>query len=363
MATLILVINPGSTSTKVALFDGETMLNEQNLDHPLEEMKQYATVMDQFEMRKKAVLDYMAKNNVTPEQLTAIASRGGGFGVIHTGAYEVDADLYKACQTTQLHAAMLGTVISYELIKQYPHLKAFIYDATTSDEMEDYARFTGIKGINRKCSGHILNGKAMGRKYAEKIGKKYEDCTVIVSHLGGGCTTSLQQNGRVVDIVTTDEGAFTPERCGGMPVRALINLCFSGEYTQAELTKVLFSKMGLISHLGTSDAREVEKMIENGDAYAKSVYYAMAYRLSKDIGALAGTTCGKLDGIVITGGMAHSKMLTGWIKEMTGFLAPVEIIPGAMEMEALALGALRVLQGKETARKISEDRNLPVTTY
>jgi len=363
MAIYILVINPGSTSTKVALFDGESKINEENLDHPLEEMKRYKAVMDQFDMRKKAVMDYLARCDIAPEQLTAIAARGGGFGVIHTGAYEVDEDLYKACQTIQLHAAMLGTVISHDFIRHYPHLRAFIYDATTSDEMADYARYTGIKGINRKSSGHILNGKATGRKYAEKIGKAYEDTTVIVCHLGGGCTTSLQQNGRLVDIVTTDEGSFTPERVGGLPVRALINLCYSGEYTQSELTTVLFSKMGLISHLGTSDAREVERMIAIGDEHAKEVYYAMAYRLAKDIGALAGTTGGKLDGIVITGGMAHSKMLTGWLREMTGFLAPVEIMPGAMEMDALALGTLRVLRGQETARKIRDDKNMPVTTY
>lgn len=363
MPTLILVINPGSTSTKVALFDGETMLSEENLNHPLEDIKRYQTVMDQYELRKSAVMDYLDRCNVSPEQLTAIAARGGGFGIMHAGAYVVDEALYKACQTIQLHAAMLGTVISYALIKQYPHIKAYIYDAITSDELDEHARYTGIAGIYRKSSGHFLNGKAVGRKYAQKIGKKYEDCTVIVSHLGGGCTTSLQRHGRIVDIVTTDEGAFTPERSGGLPVRALINLCFSGEYTQAELTKVLFSKMGLISHLGTSDAREVEQMIQNGDERAKLIYYAMAYRLAKDIGALAGTTGGKLDGIVITGGMAHSKMLTGWLREMTGFLAPFEVMPGAMEMEALALGILRVLRGEEAARKIGEEKNVRTATY
>ncbi len=346
----ILVINPGSTSTKVAVFDEEKEVFSETLRHSTDELSRFAKIIDQFEFRRDAVLDALKRNGVSLSELSAIAARGGLIHPVPSGTYLVNDDMVKDLREGRYgeHASNLGAVIAKDIADRI-NKKAYIVDPVVVDEMEEIAKISGLKGIKRKPLWHALNQKAVSRRAARDLGRKYEEVNLIVIHLGGGISVAAHRKGKVVDVnnALNGDGPFAPERAGGLPTISLAKLCYSGKYTFEEMKKKLAGKGGLVSHLGTNSAIEVEKMIEKGDSHAKLIYEAMAYQISKSAGEMATVLEGKVDAIVITGGLAHSEMLTDWIKDRVSFVAPVKIYPGEDEMKALAEGVLRVLRGEE----------------
>jgi len=352
----ILVINPGSTSTKLGFFEGEKPIFIEVLRHNSEEIKKYKRIFDQYEFRKNVVLNFLKDKNISLESITCVVGRGGLIKPVESGTYIVNEKMIEDLKEAKRgeHASNLGAIIAYEIAKEL-NIPAFIVDPVVVDEMDDIARISGLKGIERKSIFHALNQKAVARKAAKDLGKKYEDVNLIVVHLGGGISIGAHRKGRVVDVnnALNGDGPFAPERAGGLPTQDLVDLCFSGKYTYEEMKKKLAGEGGLVSHLGTNDAREVEKRIENGDNYARLVYEAMAYQISRTIGEMAAVLKGDIDAIVLTGGIAYSNMLVNWIKERVSFLGKILVYPGEDEMGALALGALRVLR-KEEEPKIYE---------
>jgi butyrate kinase len=352
----ILVINPGSTSTKLGFFEGEKPIFIEVLRHNSEEIKKYKRIFDQYEFRKNVVLNFLKDKNISLESITCVVGRGGLIKPVESGTYIVNEKMIEDLKEAKRgeHASNLGAIIAYEIAKEL-NIPAFIVDPVVVDEMDDIARISGLKGIERKSIFHALNQKAVARKAAKDLGKKYEDVNLIVVHLGGGISIGAHRKGRVVDVnnALNGDGPFAPERAGGLPTQDLVDLCFSGKYTYEEMKKKLAGEGGLVSHLGTNDAREVEKRIESGDNYARLVYEAMAYQISRTIGEMAAVLKGDIDAIVVTGGIAYSNMLVNWIKERVSFLGKILVYPGEDEMGALALGALRVLR-KEEEPKIYE---------
>lgn len=345
----ILVINPGSTSTKVALFEDKNRVNEKNIFHTNEELSKYQKINDQLEMRTKAVEDYLEELGVKAEELSAIASRGGAFGYIKAGAYLVDEKLLEACKRPLApHASNLAAGIGYS-IGSPVGVNTYIYDAVCVDEANEMVKISGMPEITRQMFTHVLNSRAVAIKVAKEMEEELENLNFIVVHMGGGISTNLLLKGRIADIVVDDEGTFSPERTGRVGGRNLVKMCFNSGLTEREMQKKLRGKGGLIAYLGTNDAVEVEKMIDQGDEKAEMVYRALAYQLAKDIGGLAAAADGKIDSIIMTGGIAYSKMMTQWITDKVEFLAPVKIVPGTFEMEALAHGILRVINEEEEA--------------
>ena len=375
---LILVINPGSTSTKTALFRGEEEISSVSIDHTAEELSQYDSVLAQKDLRKNAVLAYLEREGVKLTDLTAIAARCGAVTEMESGAYAVDEKLVRgAAESESPHPANLAPIIAYELCKEAQSMaerdglnrtesdgmpKAFIYDGVSCCGVPDEIyKVSGIADFDKPFYTHVLNSRAVAIEQARRDGKigqaesggaDISGTTYIVGHLGGGITVNLIKDGRVLDFVGDDEGTFSPERSGGLPVRRLVDLCYSGKYTREEMQMRLKGKGGLMSYLGTNDSREVEKRIEDGDGKARLVYDAMALQTAKDIASLAVVTAGDVDKIILTGGIAHSAAFTGKIKERVEFIAPVEIIPGTFEMQALAGGVLRVLRGEEEYHRL-----------
>jgi butyrate kinase len=345
--SMILIINPGSTSTKVALFKNNQLTNEKDIIHSAEEISKYTEVNDQLDMRTATVNSYLQELNFEPSKLSAVAVRGGTFGYAKGGAYLVDEKLIEACKNPLApHASNLAAQIGYAIGN--PHgINTYIYDAVCVDEAEDMVKITGMPEITRQMFTHVLNSRAVAIKVAKDIGKDSNDLNFIVIHMGGGISVNLIKNGRFADIVSDDEGTFSPERTGRVGERNLVKMCFRSGLSEKEMQKKVRGNGGLVAYLGTTNAIEVEKMIAAGDKKAEQVYYAMAYQIAKDIGSLAAAANGDIDYIIITGGIAHSEMMTGWIKEKVQFIAPVKIVPGTFEMEALAQGIQRVLNKEE----------------
>ncbi len=355
MSYKILAINPGSTSTKLALYkDGKKILSE-TLDHSVEEIEKYEKVQDQFEMRREAVLSFLKDNNFDVKQLSAVVGRGGLLPPVQSGAYEVNEVMVDRLKNNPIveHASNLGALIAYEIAKPL-NILACIYDSVAVDEMNDIARISGMPDIPRVSFSHALNSRAMAIKVAKNYGREYKDMNFVVAHLGGGISLSVHKKGKMVDIISDDEGPFSPERAGRVPCKKLIDLCYSGKFDKRTMHKKLRGKGGISAYLNTLDAREVEKMIEDGNEEARLVYEAMAYQIAKGIGDLATVVEGDVDAIIITGGIAYSEMITSWITKRVKFIAPVEIMPGENELESLALGALRVLKGEEKAQDYVE---------
>lgn len=350
----ILTINPGSTSTKIAIFDNEKSVFEEVLRHSSEEIAQYETIFDQYEFRKNVILETLNEKGINLTKLAAVVGRGGLLKPIEGGTYSVDEDMLKDLKVGVMgqHASNLGGIIAHEIAGQL-NIPAFIVDPVVVDELDEIARISGIPQLDRKSIFHALNQKAVARRAAKDMGKAYEDVNVIVAHLGGGVSIGAHKNGRVVEVnnALDGDGPFSPERSGGLPVGQLAKLCFSGEYTLDEIKKLITGKGGLVAYLGSNDGREVVKMIEAGDKKAELVYKAMAYQVAKEIGACAAVLKGKVDAIILTGGIAYDKEFTAWIKEDVEFISQVLIYPGEDEMIALAEGGLRVLRGEEEAKK------------
>lgn len=347
---LILVINPGSTSTKTAVFRGENEVSSASIEHSAEELSQYNSVLAQKDFRKNAVKEYLKSTGIKLTDLAVIAARCGAVSEMESGAYIVDENLIRGAAASESpHPANLAPIIAYELCMEAGNgLKAFIYDGVSCCGVpDDIYKVSGISDFDKPFYTHVLNSRAVSIEQARRDGTELSEVTYIVAHLGGGITVNLIKDGKVLDFVGDDEGAFSPERSGGLPVRRLVDLCYSGKYTREEMQMRLKGKGGLMSYLGTNDSREVEKRIEDGDGKARLVYDAMALQTAKDIASLAAVVSGDVDKIILTGGIAHSAAFTGMIKERIDFIAPVEIIPGTFEMQALAGGALRALTGKE----------------
>lgn len=356
MIIKILVINPGSTSTKIAIYENETEKFKINIEHSVEELSRFKTVSDQYDFRKQAVLNALNDNGFDLSELNVIAARGGSLPPIKGGAYQINEAMVERCKYRPIseHASNAAAPIAYELSKEL-NIPSYIYDAVSADELSDIARISGMPAVPRVSLCHVLNMRAVARKEAEARNKNYAEMNIIVVHLGGGITISLHSQGKMVDIVSDDEGTFSPERAGRVHCRILIDMCYSGKYDYPTMRKMLRGNGGLAAYLGTSSAIEVENRIKNGDAYAELIYKAMAYQIAKGIGELATIVNGKVDTIILTGGIAHSRLLTRWITERINFIGPVEIIPGENELESLALGVLRVMRGEEQAHEYDLD--------
>ena len=347
----ILVLNPGSTSTKIAVFDGETPLFTESLSHSAQELAPFERVADQYDFRRQLVLDCLMRHDFDVRDLDAVVSRGGLLAPVHAGAYEVNEDMVWQLQykPQNEHASNVGAMIAHALSAEL-HIPAYIYDGITVDELTDINRITGLPDMHRKGIGHTLNTRAAALRYAREQGKAYGDVTVIVAHLGGGITVNLHHNGRIEDCVNDEEGPFSPERAGGLPMFDVIHRCFRSGESDKSMMKLVKSRGGLLAHLGTTDCREVEARIQGGDVHAKLIYDAMALNVAKTIAKLAPGVCGKVDAILLTGGVTHSDYINAEIRRRVSFIAPVVVYPGEDEMQSLAFGCLRVLRGEETAR-------------
>lgn len=358
MSWRILVVNPGSTSTKIAVYDDEKEIFKVNLSHPLEEIQKYSRIIDQFEFRKEVIMKELARAGIARESLQAVVGRGGLLRPIPGGTYAVTAKMLEdlRAEVQGEHASNLGAMIAQSIASELG-IPAFIVDPVVVDEMEEIARITGLPFIRRRSILHALNQKKVARQVARDLGRPYEELNLIVVHLGGGISVGAHKKGRIVDVnnALNGDGPFAPERAGSLPAADLVELCFSGKYSKAEIKKFLAGKGGIVAHLGTNDMRAVEEKVKNGDAKATLIIQAMAYNVAKWIGAMATVLAGQVDGIVLTGGLAYYGYFVDLIKERCQFIAPVYLYPGEDEMRALAEGALRVLRGEEKPRIYEEE--------
>ncbi len=347
----ILVINPGSTSTKTAVFDGEKCFREQNIEHSPDEMKGFSDIWDQFEFRKNAVMGFLEKNDIAGSTLSAVVGRGGLLKSIKGGTYEVnDAMLADARSNLQgVHISNTGCTLA-RAIADIHGIRAFTVDPVSVNEFCELAFYSGIKEIKRKSLSHTLSIHSVVRQTCAKLGWDVATKKFIVAHLGGGISVCPVEGGRIIDANNANSGGpFSPQRSGSLPVQELMEMCFSGKYSHKDMMKLTLKTGGLMSYLGTDNAREVEGRINSGDREAEKVYEAMAYQISKEIAAMAAVLSGKADLVILTGGLAKSDMLMNWIKARVSFIAEILVVPEVSEMEALATGALRILQGEEEA--------------
>ena len=353
MSHKILVINPGSTSTKIGVFEDEKLLFDKTLRHSAEEIAQFPTIADQKDFRKKLVLEALAENHFDMKELSAVCGRGGLMKSTPGGTYQVTTsivvDLVKGVQGQ--HASNLGGILAREIADELD-IPAYIVDPPVVDEMSPVAKYSGHPLIQRRSKFHALNQKAVARRFAKENGKRYEDLNLIVIHMGGGVSVGAHDHGKVVDVnnILDGEGCFSPERSGTVPVGDLVKMCFSGKYTQKEVYKKICGNGGFNGYLHTNDAREVGKMAESGNALAKQVWEAFFYQIAKDAGAMAAVLHGKVDQIILTGGIAYNPFTAKTLTEYLGWIAPVTTYPGEDELLALCQGALRVMTGEEEAK-------------
>ncbi|MCG8410437.1 MAG: butyrate kinase [Bacteroidales bacterium] len=346
----ILAINPGSTSTKIAVFQGSKSVFLKNIKHTSEELKPFNSIVEQFSFRKDIILKELKDAGIEIDLITAVVGRGGLVKPIESGVYEVNDALITDLRESKLgeHASNLGGLIASDIAKSLDNARAFIADPVVVDELEDVARYTGHPKFVRHSIFHALNQKAIARKYAKSVDKPYEELNLIIAHLGGGISVGAHKTGRVIDVnnALDGEGPFSPERVGTLPCGQVAKLCFSGEYTHDEVKKMIKGEGGFVAYLGTNDAYDVEMRVKDGDAEAQKIHDAIAYQLGKEIGSLSAVLKGKVDAIIFTGGMAYDKILIDYIKQMVDFIAPVVVYPGEDEMEALAMNGYMVLKGE-----------------
>ena len=345
----LLIINPGSTSTKIGVFEDETLLFEETLRHSTEEIAQFATIVDQKEFRKKIIMDFLASKGVELKELSAVVGRGGMLKPIPGGTYPVsDALLHDLMIGKQgQHASNLGGILAREIADSVG-IPSFIVDPVVVDELQPLARYSGNPELPRTSVFHALNQKAVAKRFAKETGKAYDQLRLIVVHMGGGVSVGAHLNGRIVDVFNAldGDGAFSPERSGAVPAGALVKLCFSGKYDEKTVYKMLVGNGGFNAYLGTNQP-VVRVKIEQGDAKAKEVYDAFIYQICKNIGSQAAVLEGKVDQIIFTGGIAYSKYVIDAFKEKVSWIAPITVYPGEDELLALAQGGLRVLNGEE----------------
>jgi len=347
---LILAINPGSTSTKFSLFEESDQLFEKNLAHSIEDLRIFKRITDQFHFRKDLIMKELIERHVDTESVYAVVGRGGLIKPIESGIYKVNRQMKTDLETGFLgeHASNLGGLIADEIASSMPNATAFIVDPVVVDELNPVARISGHPEIERISIFHALNQKAVARIYAASIGRKYEDLNLIIAHMGGGISVGAHKNGKVIDVnnALNGDGAFSPERSGGLPSGQLVDLCFSGRFSHAELKSMLTGKGGMVAYLGTNSFIEVCRMAENGDEKAQLIRNASSYQIGKEIGAMAAVLEGKIDAIILTGGMAYQETNIRQIKSMIDFIAEVVVYPGEDELKALAFNGLLALDGK-----------------
>ncbi len=349
----ILVINPGGTSTKISVFEDKKELYKLSLTHTAEDLKDFDCVFDEFEFRKNIVLTALKEKGYSITDFSCVVGRGGLLKEIQGGTYLINdaiiSDVKNAIRGE--HASNLGSVIAKSIADEM-NIPAFIVDPVSVDEFDDISRISGISDLSNPSWLHALNQKAVCRWMAEKLGGKYSDFNFIVAHLGSGVSVVPHRKGKMMDgSGGRCNGPFSPERSGGLPAYPLIQLCYSGKYTYKEMVAKVSSIGGMYDYLGTKDTREIEERISQGDEKAKLIMDAFIYQVSKEIASYGASLFGKVDSIILTGGIAHSKLITDGIRERIGYLAPMEIIAGEAEMEALALGALRVMNHEEEAKE------------
>lgn len=353
MSVKSLIINPGSTSTKIGVFEDETLLFEETLRHSTEEISKYATIFDQKDFRKNIIIDLLKSKEFDVKSLGMVVGRGGMLKPIPGGTYACTDALVKDLEVgvSGQHASNLGGILAREIADEIG-VPSFIVDPVVVDELMPIARYSGVPELPRVSIFHALNQKAVAKRYAKETGKKYEDLNLIVVHMGGGVSVGPHKNGKVIDIFNAldGDGAFSPERSGAVPVGALVKMCFSGEYTQAEVYKKLVGNGGFNAYVGTNDMRDVEKMVDEGNEKAAEVRDAFILQMSKNIGAMATVLEGKVDQIIVTGGIAYDKYVVAKLKERCEWIAPFTVYPGEDELLALVQGGLRVLNGEEEAK-------------
>jgi butyrate kinase len=353
MCKTILAINPGSTSTKWAVYQDKEVLFNETIRHEDKALLKYKSVYAQMPYRLKTLLYALHDKGFELENLDAIVGRGGLLKPMPSGTYLVCEKMVKDASSGKYgeHASNLGSIIAFDLATMY-NLPAFIVDPVGVDELVSEARVTGFKDLERKSHAHALNIKAVSRKMAAKLNKPLEELNFIVAHLGGGISVVAHHKGRMIDVNNADnEGPFSPERCGGLPAKQLVQLCFSGKYNEKQLLKKITTEGGIYSYLGTKNMIEVEERATSLDREAALLLHAMVHQIGKEIGAMATVLEGKLDGIILTGGICHSEGIVSKIKSKIGFLGEVFVVPGEEELGALVEGALRVLSGQEEVKK------------
>ncbi len=350
----ILVINPGSTSTKIGVYDNERSIFEKTIRHDRYELNVYDNIIDQYEFRKTTILKNLDNEGINISKLSAVCGRGGLLKPIQGGTYKVNEDMLHDLRIGYAgqHASNLGGILAYEIASGL-NIPPYIVDPVVVDELEPIARISGFDLIERRSIFHALNQKAVARRVAKDLSKNYEELNLIVTHMGGGITVGVHKRGKVVDVNNGlhGDGPFSPERAGTVPAGDLIDLCFSGQYFREEIMKKLVGQGGLVGYLGTNDAVEVERMIEKGDERARLVYKAMAYQIAKEIGAASAALSGRVDAIILTGGLAYGNEFISEISNHVNWIADVIIQPGENELQALAEGALRVLRGEEKEKE------------
>lgn len=352
----IFAINPGSTSTKIAAFFNKECIFEANIAHETKVLKTFKEISDQFDYRKDLIVENTSKAGIDLSQMDAFAGRGGGLVSLIGGTYNVNDIMLKHAREcfSAKHPAALGPQLAYFFADFYSK-KAFVVNPPDVDEFIDEARMTGIKGIYRESRIHALNQKEIAIRYADRIGRKYEDLNLVICHIGGGVSVTAHRKGKMIDSndIINGDGPMAPTRSGSVSLNQIVEMCFDGRHTKADM-KLYASKIGgLTDLLGTSDCRDVSKMIATGNSFAKICYDSMIYQIGKYAGAMSAALCGKVDAIILTGGVSYDEYVTGKLKQMLSFIAPVVTMPGEFEMEALAYGALRVMEGKEEAREYS----------
>ncbi|MGV2940216.1 butyrate kinase [Mesobacillus sp. LC4] len=348
----ILAVNPGSTSTKLAVYENEDLLFEETIRHPDDEIMKLPELDDQLPYRLESILEALRLQDFNPSHLDAVVGRGGMLKPMDSGTYLIDENLLNDARSGKYgnHASNLGSMIAAEIADSH-QIPAYIVDPVCVDELVVEARISGLADIERKSHVHALNIKGVSRKIAVHLGKVLEDASFVVAHLGGGISVAAVRNGQIIDVNNAEnEGPFSPERAGGLPAKQLVQLCFSGKYTERELLQRMTKQGGLYSYLGTKNLMEVEDWAAEGDLEAALVLKAMVHQIGKEIGAMAAVLEGEMDGIILTGGIAHSDRIVGLIKKKISFLGKVFVLPGEAEMEALAAGALRVMRGIEDAK-------------
>lgn len=354
MAYKLLIINPGSTSTKIGVYEDEKEVFVETLRHSSDEIAKYSSIFEQKEFRKEVIMNVLKENNFDVNTLDAVVGRGGMLKPMAGGAYEVNDELIndlKAGVQGQ-HASNLGGILANEIAKEVGG-RAFIVDPVVVDELENVARISGVPELPRKSKFHALNQKAVAKRYGKESGIGYNNLNLIVVHMGGGVSVGAHRLGQVIDVnnALDGDGPFSPERAGAVPVGDLIKMCFSGKYTEAEVYSKIVGKGGYVAYLNTNDARDVLKAKEEGNEYAQLIYDAFIYQICKSIGEMATVLKGEVDGIILTGGIAYSPIVVNDIKERVEWISDIKVYPGEDELLALAQGAIRVLSGEEEAKE------------
>jgi butyrate kinase len=347
---LILAINPGSTSSKIALFEEETLIFEKSISHSRSDLAPFVKITDQFQFRKVLIMNELTAENVKLERIRIVVGRGGLVKPIESGIYKINTRMIEDLRSGSFgqHASNLGGLIAEEIAASLPSADAFIVDPVVVDELQDVARISGHPEISRRSIFHALNQKAVARLFANSIGRKYEELNLIIAHMGGGISVGAHRLGRVVDVnnALDGDGPFSPERSGSLPAGQLAALCFSGKYTHDDIKSMLTGKGGMVAYLGTNSFRDVCSMADRGDDKSVLVVRAVCYQVAKEIGAMASVLHGKVDAIILTGGMANQQSAVNDIRSMVDYIAKVVIYPGEDEMKALAFNALLALDGK-----------------